>query len=188
MTRINEIQKKIQEMDGGQFQKLCDAYLYKSHNLMRYTPLGSQDGTNNTTKGVPDSYSLHDDGTYTFIMHGKYSNNNKAKLQKDIKDCLDEEKVGINKSKIRKIICFYNSTNITVKNLEGIKHLIENVDIELIDLGTLSYDLEKNYPGIVREYLNIAVDTGQIFTISEFVEVNDKYGMAAPLDILFKFR
>ena len=58
----------------------------------------------------------------------------------------------------------------------------------MIDLGTLSYDLEKNYPGIVREYLNIAVDTGQIFTISEFVEVNDKYGMAAPLDILFKFR
>lgn len=188
MTRINEIQNRIKEMNGGQFQKLCDEYLFRSRNFVKYTPLGSQDGTNNPTKGVPDSYSLHEDGTYTFVMHGKYSSNHIAKLQKDIKDCLNEEKVGIDKSRIRKIICFHTSTNITVKNLEDILDLIENVEIELIDLGTLSYSLEKNYPGIVRDYLDIAVDSGQIYTILDFIVAYDKNGMAAPLDIAFKFR
>lgn len=33
MSKINTIQQKIMELSGGEFQKLCDRYLYKKYNI-----------------------------------------------------------------------------------------------------------------------------------------------------------
>ena len=49
MTRINIIQNKIIEMEGGIFQNLCDGYLYKKYQFKNIHSLGSQEGTNKTT-------------------------------------------------------------------------------------------------------------------------------------------
>ncbi len=56
MGKINIIQQKIKELSGGNFQKLCDRYLYKKYNFSNICSLGSEDGTNKPTKGIPDSY------------------------------------------------------------------------------------------------------------------------------------
>ena len=70
MSKINIIQNAIKELEGGSFQKLFDAYLYKKYKFTNIQTLGVQDGTNKTTKGTPDSFVVEDDGKYILIMYG----------------------------------------------------------------------------------------------------------------------
>ena len=106
MTRINIIQNKIIEMDGGIFQNLCDGYLYKKYRFENIHSLGSQEGTNKTTRGVPDSYIRHEDGTYTFIMYG-HQKSYKNKISDDIKECLEDNIKKVSRSNIKKLYFLY---------------------------------------------------------------------------------
>lgn len=182
------LQNKINELEGGEFQKLCDDYLYRKFQLKNIHSLGSQEGTNKTTKGIPDSYVYHEDGTYTFIMYGnqkKYKN----KIEKDIKDCLEDNTKKISRSYIKKIIICHTSTNMTTVEDRKFRELGGKTKVELIGLDTISHDLSlPRYQGIAKNYLNIKVDSGQIFSIEDFVAVYDGGGMAAPLNINMKFR
>lgn len=189
MTRINSIQKAvIKELEGGRFQNLCDVYLHKKLQFDNIQSLGSQEGTDKPTKGVPDSYVHHDDNTYSFIMYGTHEKY-KRKIKDDITDCLDENKINIPRSKIREIIICHTSTNLSVNEDLEFRNLGEGIKIEIYGLDTISQDLNTPpYQGIAREYLGITPDSGQIFLIEDFVKSNDKSKTASPLDIEFKFR
>lgn len=95
MSKINLIQQKIKELSGGEFQKLCDRYLYKKYNFSNICPLGSEDGTNKPTKGIPDSYVITSDGKYVLIMYGSVKDNSYIKLEQDIKFCLNYDKLSL---------------------------------------------------------------------------------------------
>ena len=69
MSRINEIQNKILELEGGAFQKLFDAYLYKKFKFNNIQTLGVQTGTNKPTIGVPDSYVYTENNKYILIQN-----------------------------------------------------------------------------------------------------------------------
>lgn len=56
MSKINAIQQAILQLDGGAYQKLMDAYLYKKFKYTNIEPLGSHTGTNKVIKVIPDSY------------------------------------------------------------------------------------------------------------------------------------
>lgn len=188
MSRVNEVENRIKELEGGKFQKLCNSYLYQKYGLENISPLGSQEGTDKTTIGVPDTFIEHDDGTYTLIMYGTHKDV-KKKIREDILDCLNESKTGISKSKIKKIICCHTSTNINIREIENIKEQTQGVSIKLIGLGTLSQDISSpKFQGIAKEYLNIGFGTEQIFDINGFVKAYDKNVTVSPLDIDFKFR
>ena len=58
------------QLEGGAFQKLFDAYLYKKYKFKNIQTLGVQTGTNKATKGTPDSYVLTDEGNYILINYG----------------------------------------------------------------------------------------------------------------------
>ena len=60
-------------LEGGAFQNLFDAYLYKKYGFKNIQTLGVQTGTNKPTKGTPDSYVLNDDGKYILINYGSVS-------------------------------------------------------------------------------------------------------------------
>lgn len=49
MNNINFIQNAIMQLEGGAFQKLFDAYLYKKYKFNNIQTLGVQTGTNKTT-------------------------------------------------------------------------------------------------------------------------------------------
>lgn len=66
MTLINKLENAIKELEGGRFQKLGDEYLRKKYDF-KIVSLGSQEGTDKTTKGTPDSYA-EEDGKYVYIM------------------------------------------------------------------------------------------------------------------------
>ncbi|MTV97441.1 glutamate dehydrogenase, partial [Streptococcus pneumoniae] len=52
MSLRNKIEQHIKELEGGKFQKLGDAYLSRKYNF-NIVSLGSQEGTDKTTKGIP---------------------------------------------------------------------------------------------------------------------------------------
>lgn len=63
MSKLIDIKNRIDQMDGGAFQNLCDAYLsYKGYKNI-YS-LGMLTGTDKTTKGNPDTYFLTAENKY----------------------------------------------------------------------------------------------------------------------------
>lgn len=188
MSKINIIQNAIKELEGGSFQKLFDAYLYKKYKFTNIQTLGVQDGTNKTTKGTPDSFVVEDDGKYVLIMYGTVGTEAFGKMKKDILSCFNKDKLEIDENKIKKIICAYSSTNIHVEQQEELKSMISGIDIETIGLSTISHDLLVNFPFLAAEFLHIQVDTHQIFSRDEFITVYDKNGKNAPLGMDLHYR
>ncbi len=90
MSKINVIQNAIRELEGGRFQKLFDAYLYKKYKFKNIQTLGVQDGTNKTTKGTPDSFVIEEDGAYILIMYGTVETQAFEKMKKDILSCFNK--------------------------------------------------------------------------------------------------
>ena len=126
MKNINSIQNAIIQLEGGAFQKLFDAYLYKKYKFNNIQTLGVETGTNKTTKGTPDSYVVTNDGKYILINYGTVSSNPVEKIRADILSCFDKSKLSIPKEKIKKIICGHRSTNIHIEQFDNIMEIIED--------------------------------------------------------------
>lgn len=68
MSKLTDIKNRIDQMDGGAFQNLCDAYLsYKGYKNV-YS-LGMHTGTDKTANGNPDTYFLIAENKYVFVMY-----------------------------------------------------------------------------------------------------------------------
>ena len=68
MSQINQIQEELRQIEGGRFQTLANQYLYRRYSLNNIIELGSQCGTDKTTTGVPDMYSVGENGHYLFCL------------------------------------------------------------------------------------------------------------------------
>ena len=176
------------QLEGGAFQKLFDAYLYKKYKFNNIQTLGVQTGTNKPTKGTPDSYVLADDGKYILINYGTVSSQSAEKIRADILSCFDTTKLLLPKDKIKKIICGHCSTNIHIEQFNSIMETIDGVEIELIGIDTLSHDLALLYPHIAKDELGIAIDTNQFFEVEDFVKAYDANGINAPINCDFFHR
>lgn len=188
MNNINFIQNAIMQLEGGAFQKLFDAYLYKKYKFNNIQTLGVQTGTNKTTKGTPDAYVLTDDKKYILINYGTVRSQSAKKIRDDILSCYDKSKLLLPKDKIKKIICGYCSTNIHIEQFDSIMGTIEGVEIELIGIDTLSHDLAFLYPHIAKDELGIEIDTNQFFEVEDFVKSYDANGINAPINCDFLHR
>lgn len=188
MSRINMIQQAILSLGGGAYHNLLDQYIYYKRGLENIHSLGVQTGTDKSTKGIPDTYIEHEDGTLTLIMYGTVQDQAFGKLKEDIISSLDEYEKEIEDGKVKEIIAAYTSTNINPSQLSQLKSLNNNIEISFIGLSTLSHDLLSRYPHIAADHLNITVDSEQIYTLNEFVRRYDKNEMNTPLAIDFKFR
>lgn len=188
MSIINTVESAIVSLDGGKYQKLMDAYLMKKYQFSNIHPLGVQTGTDKPTKGTPDSYVECDNGQYIIIMYGSVEAASFSKLKSDIISCFNTDKLSIPVEKIDRIICAYTSTNLHIEQIETLKNLIEGVRIELIGLGTVAHDIVLKYRFLAARFLDIPVDSGQVFDIEEFVNQYDAGGMNAPLGLEFVSR
>lgn len=188
MSRINMIQQAILSLSGGAYHNLLDQYIYNKRGFENIHSFGVQTGTDNSTKGIPDSYVEHEDGTLTLIMYGTVRDQAFSKLKKDILSSLNKYEKEIENWNVKEVIAAYTSTNISPSQLSDLKSLNENVDISFISLSTLSQDLLLRYPHIAADHLNIPIDSEQIYTPDEFIKRYDKNEMNTPLSIDFKFR
>lgn len=188
MSKKNIVEHAIKELEGGAFQKLFDAYLFKKYKFENIQTLGVQTGTNKPTKGTPDSYVVNSEGKYTLICYGSVEHNSFNKIKSDILACFDKGKLNLDESEISKIICGHSSTNLHIEQYKELISLADGIEIVLIGIDTLSADLVTYYPSIAKDYLGIAIDTHQIFDIEDFVIACDKSKMNAPIGCNFHFR
>ncbi|EMB53040.1 TPA: ATP-binding protein [Streptococcus mutans] len=181
MNRINKIENAIKELEGGRFQNLGDAYLRRKYHFENLVSLGSQEGTDKTTKGIPDSYA-EENGKYIYIMYGTHKSVI-PKLKEDIQSVkekiLDEK---INEDKVGRIICCHTSSNIEIKQKEELEKLTEPYQLELIGINDIANDLTKlDFQYLAKDYLSISESTEQVWNIDDFVKTHDNSKTNAPI-------
>ncbi|NEP85543.1 MAG: AAA family ATPase [Okeania sp. SIO2C2] len=190
MSKINEIQNKLKELDGGTFQKLADAYLNKKiKQLHQIKSLGSVIGADKSIKGTPDTLIILENGKYILAEYTTQQERVCGKFKKDLRKCFDEEKTGIPITEIEKIILCHNST-LTTKEEKSLKKECQKygVELDIFGIDSISFDLYQNYPGIAKDFLEIKVDTLQIVDIDEFITTYNERTNVVPLDTKFYFR
>lgn len=180
MSLRNKIEQHIKELEGGKFQKLGDAYLSRKYNF-NIVSLGSQEGTDKTTKGIPDSYAV-ENGKYVYIMYGTHKSVI-SKLEGDIqsvkKKILEEN---IAEDKVGRLICCHTSSNITIKQKEDLEKMAEPYHLELIGINEIANDLTKiDFQYLAKEYLSISESTEQVWSINDFIRIHDESKTNAPI-------
>ncbi|HDR4425269.1 hypothetical protein [Bacillus thuringiensis] len=182
MRKINEIQMKLGELNGGEFQKLMDVYFSKEYKGNLY-PIGSVLENNNTKTGTPDTLIKPTGKKYVYIEYTVQKKNIVSKFKDDISKCFDEEKTGIPKNLIGKIICCCN-TRLGTSEIEELVSIGRNNDIvvEVISIDSIAYKLME-FPFLIKDFLGISIDTQQILEIEDFVSINDSAKLATPLNV-----
>jgi len=160
MSKLNEIQQRLSEIDATRFHKLVDSYLSKKYNYSIHST-GTKTGEDKPRKGTPDTLITLDNGYYIFVEYTTQKTKIKDKFIDDIKKCLEPKKTGIEISKIDKIILACNSS-LQSDDIEALKQACNSIKCEVITNSTLSYDLVNHYPAIAKEFWGI--DIGNILT------------------------
>ncbi len=183
MSKLNEIENKLGELDGGAYQKLVDAYLVKD-GYRNLVPVGSVIGRNKVATGTPDSLNPEDDGTYTFFEHTTMGGPKlRKKLLDDLDKCANPRKTGVPLARIREVV-FSVSSKLSAKTIAALRARAEGhgLKVRLLALQTLALNLLTKYPVLAREFLEVPVDTGQITTTDEFISRSQRNKLATPLD------
>jgi len=188
MSKINQIEQALFEIDGGEFQKLADLYLAEK-GFKNVNSIGSVIGTNKVRKGTPDSLVMTPDGKFIFAEYTAQQNSLFEKLQSDLKKCLDESRTGIPIDKVERIIfCFTGKLSSSDEYKLSINCHNHGIKLDLFGINTIASDLYIKFPALARDFLGISIDTGQIVSPDRFVSVYNSNKLAAKLDTGFHFR
>lgn len=194
MAIISKIEAALQQINDAAFQELCNRYLYYKYSPNSISPTGSVIGKEKTRKGTPDAFFLNNDGQFTFIEHTtqeqlKKSKSFFSKIQKDISNCFDESKTNITSADISRVISCHTGKLSASEIKELVKFCTDknpNCIFEQYGINDIAYGLI-NYPGLVQEYLDIKIGTGQLMSVPEFVAYYEKpdLKLATPLSNQF---
>lgn len=188
ISKTVQIKQKILTLDGGTFQNLCNDYLSRI-GYKDIVALGSEAGTQKTTKGTPDAYFKTKDDKFIFVEYTTQKSLTK-KLKKDIDNCLKESKTKLPTNQISEIIYCHTCSNVP-PNIDNEVRLIcddKGIKLNLIGIDKLVHEICTTYPTLAKDYLGVSIDTGQIQKINDFVKDYNKNKMAAPIDTNFLFR
>ncbi len=190
--RLQLIEQKLLAIDGAEFQNLCDNYLSLREN--EYSSLnrtGSQFGKQKTIIGTPDTFLRLTDNKLAYVECTTQAKSVVSKIKEDIDKCLDESKTKVSPKLIHKIIICLNS-RLTLEEETQIQEYAQEikVSVELIGIDTLALEIMSKYLLLAREYLGIALETGQILPFDRFIEeYNNKANqLSTPIDNTFFHR
>lgn len=187
MATINTIEQRILQMDGGEFQKLCDAYL-SATGYGKPNSFGSKAGSNKVRKGTPDTFFERTNGNLVFAEYTTQQESLFAKLTRDLSKCLSEKKTKVPINKLEEIVVCYTS-QLEPSEVLSLKSKCEKkgVGLTLIGISALANGLI-NQPFLVRNFLDLPIDTGQIIPLEFFPSVYGKSKFATTLETKFRFR
>ncbi|WP_238885245.1 hypothetical protein [Clostridium sp. YIM B02551] len=188
MSKLNQIQQKIQELNGGSFQKLADSYLV-SCGYGHIVSLGSVVGNDGTRKGTPDSYFILPNGKYAFAEYTVKKSGLYEKIEEDIDKCFDFSLTNIRAEEIQEII-YCHTSQLYTNQVDGLikKCKKKSVYLRIIGIDELSQQIYHYYPKIAKDFLGIEIDTGQILRLEDFIASYDRNSMVTPLGMKFYFR
>jgi len=192
MTRIQDIEDKLKQINEAIFQELCDCLLsLRNDNYKTISRIGSQEGKQKTIKGTPDTFLVLPNGKYIFVEYSTNNSKGLSKIKEDIEKCLDIKKTNIPLEKIDEIIYCINY-NLDKNEIDELYNLLSGTEIklDLYTLDKLALELNLQYRNLVHDYLTLTLDTGQIVSIDAFVfEYNNaSNGIATPLNNPFFHR
>lgn len=188
MSKVTQIQARLLELDPAGFQRLAEAYLH-ARGYDRINSFGLVLGADKTARGTPDTFVTLPNGKFVFAEYTTQGSDVYDKFLQDLGKCFDEEKTGIPVSLIDEVALLHTSrmSPNEERNLEA-ECRRRGVRLSIFGPGMLSNDLYLKFPGLARDFLDVAVDTGQIVTLDDFVSSYDKSSIATPLDTEFRFR
>lgn len=189
MSKLTDIKRRIDQLDGGAFQNLCDAYLSYRGYGNGYS-LGMNTGTDKTALGSPDTYFLTADKRYVFVMYTTQKSDFIKKVIEDIDKCLDPKKTGVSAEDVAEIIYCHTYGRLKPGDDQTLRKYCEERDtvLTLIGLDELGNDIFREYPVLAKDFLGISIDSGQILSLDIFVAKHDANIMSAPLNTEFLFR
>ena len=181
MSKINQIEQELSQIDASKFHKLINTYLSKKFSFMVHSN-GTKIGEDKPISGTPDSFVALEDGNYIFVECTTQKSDIVSKFSKDLKKCFNEAKTGISISKIKKVILACNC-DIKPNELEILQKYCNSKDkLFFIGISNLANDLYANYSKIAYDFLGVSVDTMQILDESDFVTEYESGGYATPLN------
>lgn len=189
MSKLTDIKNRIDQMDGGAFQNLCDAYLsYKGYKNV-YS-LGMHTGTDKTAKGNPDTYFLTAENKYVFVMYTTQKSDFLEKAIEDIDKCFDPQKTGVSAEDIAEIIYCHTYGRLGPGDDQYLRQYCEKrgAVLTLIGLDQLGNDIFRECPILAQDFFGISIDSGQILPLDMFVAKHDANKMSAPLGTEFLLR
>lgn len=188
MSKVNQIQKALLEMSGGEFQKLADAYLVEN-GLGRINSIGSVAAANKVRAGTPDTLIVTPEENYVFAEHTTQKAGLLGKMKADLDKCFDEDKTGVPVEKIERVVfCFTGELNAGEENELAEVCREKGVNLDLFGIDALAFDLYSKYPALARDFLGVSIDTGQIVPPERFVSLYNNNKLATRLDLSFHFR
>ena len=193
LEKVSIIEKAIQTLDAGTFQKLCDEIVSKKYPNYSINCLGSQVGSDKTTKGTPDTFLYTTEGKFIFVEYTTKTGSSSELMQKiesDINKCFDEDKICVKLNQIEKVIYFHTSSNLSPGNINYLINKCSEKDVlfEINGINQIAADIINKYPWLSEKYLGLSVDTEQIFEYTEFIQKYNKNKTVAPLEKKFYFR
>ncbi|NRB41224.1 MAG: hypothetical protein HRU20_22585 [Pseudomonadales bacterium] len=185
MSKVNQIETALLELEGGAFQKLIDAYL-TAKGYEKINSIGSVIGNNKVRKGTPDTLIALDNGHYIFAEHTTIKKDIFDKFSDDIDKCLDESKTGVPVKNIDSILLCYTS-QLSAAEIHTLTTQCKDSGVLLNHFGihTIAFDLYQKYPGLAKDFLGIEIDTHQLVGIDEFVKLYETSKLATPLHTKF---
>jgi len=182
MSKINQIEKSLQNMDATSFHKLVDSYLSKAYSY-HIVSNGTKIGEDKPIKGTPDSCVALKNGQYIFVEYTTQKSNVKNKFLDDLDKCFNKDKTKIPIESIEKIILACNS-DLALDEIKNLKDKCSEHNIDCIILGnsTIANELFSKYPSIAKEFLSISIDTGQILDYDDFIKNYNANKFSTSLD------
>ena len=186
MIDNNDIKDKIKQLDDGRFQNLCNRILYNM-GYKNINPLGSQDTSDRTTPGTPDTFLIYN-GEYICVEYTIQQRGIYLKIDSDINKCIDEyKKCRINEGKI---LYFYGSSNLKMNQVKKLSDKCEknNIKLDIYSIDRIANILNYEYPLIAKEFLGIEIDTLQIISVDEFLQQynSSQFGVKINKQLLFR--
>lgn len=190
--RLQLIEQKLLAIDGAGFQNLCDNYLsLREDEYSSLNRSGSQLGKKKTIVGTPDTFLRLTENKLAYVEYTTQASSIVSKVKEDIDKCLDKSKTKVDSNLIHKIIICLNS-RLSVDEETQIQEYAKDkrISLELIGIDTLALEIISKYLLLAREYLGIALDTGQILPFDKFIqEYNNKANqLSTPIDNIFFHR
>ena len=100
------------------------------------------------------------------------------------------KKIEIETSEIEEIIYCHTSSNLLPKEDRELVKICEEkgVLLKLYGINEIANEIYNKYKIIAKEYLELPLDTGQIFEVEDFIRKYDSYDTVPPLSTKFQFR
>ncbi len=189
MLPIDRIQQALKGIDQASFQKLCDEYHCKVLDVKEIRSRGSVAGSAKTKTGQPDTLITLRSGKYVMVEATTQTKGLTTKLLADLEECFNEKETGVSLQEVEKIVmaCNRNLSEPVRKSLQE-RGREKGCVVEFLELDSLSHAIKAKFPILAKEYLHIALDTGQILTPDDFVKDYEKGRSTTPLSNEFFFR